>query len=92
MVWYSPRGIKGLDGSLGLETPIALTAKIRTSYGTPSIIFLGSKVVSLQRSKLSRIHLELCFFFLSIKYPGGKNGTAINAMLVVKLFFSADLF
>lgn len=48
---------------------MALTAKIRTSQATPSIIFLGSKVVSLQSSKFSLIHLELCFFFLSIKYP-----------------------
>lgn len=66
---YSPRGMKGLEGSLGLETPIALTTKIRTSYGTPSIIFFGSKVVSLQRSKFSLIHRELCFFFRSMKYP-----------------------
>lgn len=68
-VLYSPRGIKGLEGSLGLDTPIELMASTRTSYGTPSSIFLGSNVVSLQTSKLSLIHLELCFFFLSIKYP-----------------------
>lgn len=64
---YSPRGVKAFEGSLGLDTPMALTAKIRTSYGTPSIIFLGSNAVSLIRSKFSLIHLELCFFFLSMK-------------------------
>lgn len=64
---YVPRGIKALDGSLGLDTPIPLTAKIRSSYGTPSIIFLGSNDVSLIKSKFSLIHRELCFFFLSMK-------------------------
>lgn len=28
---YSPRGVKAFDGSLGLDTPMAFTAKMRTS-------------------------------------------------------------
>lgn len=64
-------GMKGLEVRLGGDKPMLLTANTLISYRTPSIILLASYVVDSYTSKLSFVHLEEPFFFLSMRYPDG---------------------
>lgn len=59
--------MNGLEVRLGWDMPMLLTANTLISYRMPSIILLASYVVDSYTSKLSFVHLEEPFFFLSMR-------------------------